>query len=83
MYVVGIAVSTFDPMIVHFFVREALTFQTTEALGPTSARGDFHGHLPGMVRPILNWEVSKGEVDRQDNAVWAKGRLAVQHEASR
>ena len=55
---VGGALSTFSPMQVHFFERDAVTFQVVEASQGLAARGDYHGHIPGAFRPLLSWTSS-------------------------
>jgi lipopolysaccharide transport system ATP-binding protein len=52
---VGAAVSTMNPVTVHFFEREAVAFQVVDSLDGDSARGDFAGPMPGVVRPLLKW----------------------------
>jgi lipopolysaccharide transport system ATP-binding protein len=51
--IVGVAVSTYDPFTVHFYARDAVAFQVVDSLDGNSARGDYAGHLPGVVRPLL------------------------------
>jgi hypothetical protein len=53
--VVGVAISTMVPVVVHFYERDAVAFQVIDSLGGDSARGDFAGKYPGIVRPLLNW----------------------------
>ncbi len=53
--IVGAAISTMDPVIVHLYERDAVAFQVIDSLDGDSARGDFAGHMPGVVRPILRW----------------------------
>lgn len=53
--VAGIALSTMDPFIVHVHVPDAVAFHVTDALDGDSARGDYGGHMPGVVRPLLEW----------------------------
>lgn len=53
---VTVAVSTYEPLIVHFVERDAITFNVVDSPDGDSARGDFAGHLPGVVRPILDWK---------------------------
>jgi lipopolysaccharide transport system ATP-binding protein len=50
------AVSTYTPFIVHFVERDAVTFNVIDSLEGDSARGDYAGLLPGIVRPSLEWE---------------------------
>ena len=51
--IVGAAVSTYDPMAIHFYERDAVAFQVIDSLDGDSARGDFAGHIAGVVRPLL------------------------------
>jgi lipopolysaccharide transport system ATP-binding protein len=53
--VAGIALSTMDPFIVHVHVPDAVAFHVTDALDGDSARGDYGGQMPGVVRPLLAW----------------------------
>jgi lipopolysaccharide transport system ATP-binding protein len=50
------ALSTYKPLIVHFVVRDAVVFHVADSLEGDSARGDYAGVLPGVVRPVLEWE---------------------------
>lgn len=52
---VGGAVTTYLPMRVHFYQRDAVAFQVVDSLEGDSARGDYVGHLPGVVRPVVDW----------------------------
>ena len=49
------AVSTIEPNIVHVYERRAIAFQVIDSLEGNSARGDYPGPMPGVVRPLLNW----------------------------
>jgi lipopolysaccharide transport system ATP-binding protein len=53
--IVSAALSTLNPTEVHFFERDAVAFQVVDSLDGDSARGDFAGAIPGVVRPMLNW----------------------------
>lgn len=53
--IVGAAISTMDPVIVHFYERDAVAFQVIDSLDGDSARGDYAGPMPGVVRPLLRW----------------------------
>ena len=55
---VGVAVSTTDPVTVHFYERDAVAFQVIDSLEGNSARGDYAGHIPGVVRPLFEWTTS-------------------------
>ena len=53
---VGAAVTTYEPLEVHFVEWDAVTFNVIDSLDGDSARGDYAGLMPGVVRPILRWE---------------------------
>ena len=53
---VTVAATTYEPINVHFVERDAVSFNVVDSLEGDSARGDFAGILPGIVRPILDWE---------------------------
>lgn len=57
-YVVNVALSTLDPVTIHFHERDAVAFQVIDSPDGDSARGDYGGPMPGVVRPMLNWETS-------------------------
>ena len=48
-------VSSYDPIVVHFSERDAVSFQVVDTQDGDSARGDYAGHVPGVVRPLLRW----------------------------
>lgn len=54
--IVGAAISTVDPVVVHCYERDAVAFQVIDSLDGNSARGDYGGPFPGVVRPMLRWE---------------------------
>lgn len=53
--IVGAAISTMDPLKVHFFERDIVAFHVIDSLDGNAARGDYAGPMPGIVRPLLNW----------------------------
>ena len=53
--IVGAAVSTMDPLTVHFYERDVVAFQVIDHGNGDSARGEYAGHIPGVVRPLLRW----------------------------
>jgi lipopolysaccharide transport system ATP-binding protein len=57
---VGAAVSTMDPVVIHFFERDAIAFHVVDSLDGDSARGDYAGPFPGVVRPLLKWTTEYG-----------------------
>jgi lipopolysaccharide transport system ATP-binding protein len=59
--IVGIALSTMDPVVVHFYERECLAFQVVDSLEGNSARGLSASNIPGVVRPMLEWTTKVAE----------------------
>ena len=55
---VGVAISTFDPLVVHFYERDAVSFHIIDTIDGTSARGDYGGPMPGVIRPMVQWTTS-------------------------
>ena len=53
--IIGAAISTMDPVRVHVFERDCVAVQVVDSLDGNSARGDYAGPVPGMVRPLLKW----------------------------
>lgn len=55
-YSVWGAIVSHDPDMVHLFEPDVVKFQVNDSLDGDSARGDYAGPMPGIVRPILQWE---------------------------
>ncbi len=51
-----VAATTYHPLEVHFVERDTISFSVIDSLEGNSARGDFAGNLPGVVRPVFDWE---------------------------
>jgi lipopolysaccharide transport system ATP-binding protein len=47
--------SHFPSTIVHAYERNAVAFQVVDSPAGDSARGDYVGPMPGLLRPLLNW----------------------------
>lgn len=63
-YVVKAMISTMDPVAVHVEERDAVAFQVIDSFEGDSARGNYGGPFPGIVRPLLRWDtefVPEGE----------------------
>jgi len=52
---VSAALSTINPVTVHFWERDAVVFHVHDDASGTSVRGDYVGVYPGAVRPMLPW----------------------------
>jgi lipopolysaccharide transport system ATP-binding protein len=46
---------TLEPFIFQYQSRSAVAFLVTDSLEGDSARGDWTGHIPGVVRPMFKW----------------------------
>jgi len=66
--IIGAAVSTMDPVTIHFFERDAVAFQVIDKLEGDSARGDYAGPFPGVVRPMLRWTTRGPEIKTESAA---------------
>lgn len=53
--IVRAAISSLNPVLVHADVPEAISFQVVDSLDGDSARGEYAGPMPGLVRPMLRW----------------------------
>lgn len=56
--VVEAAISTMNPVVVHFNEKDAVAFQVIESLKSDGARGDYAGPIPGIVRPLFPWKTN-------------------------
>jgi lipopolysaccharide transport system ATP-binding protein len=52
---IGPAMRTLGPDTVQFYERDAVAFQVIDCPGADTARGDYPGKMPGVVRPLLKW----------------------------
>ena len=43
------------PLYTHFYESDAVAFHVVDGCQGDSARGDFNGDMPGVVRPLLEW----------------------------
>ncbi len=50
------ALSTANPVRVHYYEKDAAAFQVTDPMEGGSARGDYAGPYPGVVRPVFQWQ---------------------------
>jgi lipopolysaccharide transport system ATP-binding protein len=53
--IIGAAMRTVKPDMVHFYERDAVAFQVIDCPDGDTARGDFAKPIPGVVRPLLKW----------------------------
>ncbi len=74
--IIDVAMSTMTPLRVHLMAREVVAVRIIDSLDGDSARGDYGGHIPGVIRPLLPWsnkfhpigeESTHLEMDREKN----------------
>ncbi|MFH1461887.1 MAG: ABC transporter ATP-binding protein, partial [bacterium] len=58
---VGVAISTFTPISVHFYEQDAIAFRIVEDFENSPTRGEYMGSIPGILRPLLNWKTQFNE----------------------
>ena len=51
--IVRVAISTYKPFEVHFIEDDAVAFNVVDAEEGETSRGDYAGHLPGIIRPLI------------------------------
>ena len=56
---VTVGAATYQPHEVHFNERDAVTFNVIDSSEGDAARGDFTGPMPGVVRPVLQWQTDR------------------------
>ncbi|MCO5947658.1 ABC transporter ATP-binding protein [Mucilaginibacter flavidus] len=56
--IAGVAIFNPEPFYLHFQEADAIAFNVFDNLNPESARGNYVGGFPGIVRPILQWNTS-------------------------
>jgi len=61
----GVSIATPRPFAVHLWERDAIAFQVIDSFAGDSARGDFAGPMPGVVRPLLRCQTQwRGQEER-------------------
>lgn len=58
---VGVAILTIEPFKIHLHELDVVAFNVIDNINGNSARGEYIGGFPGVVRPILKWEVNERE----------------------
>ncbi len=54
-HTVSVAISTFNPTVVHLLQTDVVSFHVYDPMEGDSARGDHAGSMGGVVRPLLTW----------------------------
>lgn len=55
LLLVSVGLRTGRAVKTHFYQRDAVAFHVVDSFAPDSARGDWDGPIPGVVRPLLKW----------------------------
>jgi lipopolysaccharide transport system ATP-binding protein len=56
---ISVAVCSYDPFVLHVSEDDAVTFQVEDRTDGDGARGVYPGRWPGVVRPMLDWQISQ------------------------
>jgi lipopolysaccharide transport system ATP-binding protein len=54
--------SHYPSTIAHAYERNAVAFQVVDSPGGDSARGDYVGPMPGVIRPLLKWTTETNKI---------------------
>lgn len=55
-YTCSFAIMRYNPFVVEFHEMDIVGFNVIDEFGGDTARGNYNGNFPGIVRPILNWK---------------------------
>ncbi|GIU82834.1 MAG: ATP-binding cassette domain-containing protein [Acidobacteria bacterium] len=62
-FLVNVAFVTYLPrQILHFNALEVVGFNVFDPMTGDTARGDYTGHMEGVVRPLVNWETHRKSI---------------------
>ncbi|MHB8485789.1 MAG: ABC transporter ATP-binding protein [Candidatus Acidiferrales bacterium] len=70
-FVARVAITTFSNMTVHLDEPDLVAFQLVDSTAGDSARSDYAGHLPGVVRPLLKWSTTYDPASKDDSLLGA------------
>lgn len=59
VFSINVALLKHNPFIVHALGKNVISFKVIDNLDGTSARGNYVGGFPGIVRPLLKWQTKK------------------------
>lgn len=66
LLLVTASISTHRPYKNHVTCRDVVTCHVADSLDGDSARGDWDGYIPGVVRPLLSWTTSLKALSARD-----------------
>lgn len=55
MFTLATSINTIETGEVHVIEHDVVAFDVTDSVAGDSARGDYGGEMPGVVRPLLSW----------------------------
>ena len=55
-FYIGFALTTMKDVKIHFFEKDLLLLTVIDPVEGTATRGGYRGPVPGVVRPLLEWE---------------------------
>jgi len=55
----GVGIVSQNPYLLYFHEKDTVAFNIVDDMSGLSARGDYLGGFPGIIRPILTWEAKK------------------------
>ena len=53
------AVSSMEPTVIHAIENDAVAFHVVDHSEGDGVRGEYVGDFPGVVRPMLDWDVTE------------------------
>ena len=71
LLLISVSIGTPNPLKNHLHVRDAVALHAVDSFAPDSARGDWDGPIPGVIRPLLRWstEVSDSSTPSKPGGV--------------
>jgi lipopolysaccharide transport system ATP-binding protein len=57
---VDVGASSHGPHVEHFYERDVVSFQVVDRSTGEGVRGDWAGEWPGVIRPMLEWQIECG-----------------------
>jgi lipopolysaccharide transport system ATP-binding protein len=58
-YYVGLALTSYPGTYIHFFLPNELEFEIVDPITNVPTRSYYMGEYPGVVRPLLDWEIER------------------------
>lgn len=68
---ISVAISTMSPLRIHANEPDVVAFEVVDELEAQTARGEFAGSIPGVVRPLLEWKTEFSPSNARKPAIQA------------